>query len=175
MPEDRPSTAPNGPIRHAFFTRQTPLRLTKNVSNSADFNAVYVEEIEAALDQMVDKCNVTYFKHAKERIESGAAKSFREASRQMAAETGESFPAVETRVHRGKKKIQQSAVHETEKTAVRSRIQKGQKKVAPRDPATGAWAIVNCKRCGEPGLEGSGCLNPECKPNKKKPVKGNAF
>ena len=50
-------------------------------------------------------CNVTYFKHAQERTDAGTAKNFREASRQIPAETGGSEKAVENRVYWSKKEL----------------------------------------------------------------------
>ena len=56
-------------------------------------------------EHVLGRCNITYFKHAQERIEAGTAKSFREASRQMAEETGESEEAVRHRVRTGKNQV----------------------------------------------------------------------
>ena len=50
--------------------------------------------LEAAVDQAVGKCNITYLKQHEGMVEAGSSKSQRESARKIAADTGESEEAV---------------------------------------------------------------------------------
>ena len=64
-----------------------------------------LEAVEKASEQIMGRCNITYFKNAQTRVEVGTAKSLNEAAKQIAEETGESKRAVESRVYRGKDNV----------------------------------------------------------------------
>jgi len=64
-----------------------------------------LEAIEAASEQFVGRCNVTYFKQAQAMQKIGSAKSQRAASRKIAEETEETEAAVRQRIIKGKKEV----------------------------------------------------------------------
>lgn len=63
------------------------------------------EELLERLSELQSKCKIETAKQIQARIESGAAKSEREASRQIAGEIGESEETVKKRAYRGKKAL----------------------------------------------------------------------
>jgi len=65
------------------------------------------QAVEAAMEDMVGKCNVTYFKQAEKMKEAGKATSDREAARKIAKDTGESDGAVRLRIQRGRDEVAQ--------------------------------------------------------------------
>ena len=63
--------------------------------------------IEAAVEEMVGKCNVTYFKQAEKMRAAGSADSDRDAARKISKDTGESEGAVRLRIQRGREEVAQ--------------------------------------------------------------------
>jgi site-specific DNA-methyltransferase (adenine-specific) len=59
-----------------------------------------IEELQE-LEKLIPLCRVTLYNQAKARIESGAAKSVSEASRQLSEETGRSAATIRTAIRRG--------------------------------------------------------------------------
>jgi len=75
------------------------------------------QDLEKAIDKILVRaksCNVTYFRNAQARIESGQAKTKHEAAKQIADETGDSFETVRHRIRRGEKKVGLMAVPQTQ-------------------------------------------------------------
>jgi len=77
-----------------------------------------LEAIEAASEQFVGRCNITYFKQAQVMQEVGTAKSQREAARKIAGETGETESAVEHRIRRGKNEVRQGGAPKSKPTEI---------------------------------------------------------
>lgn len=75
-------------------------KVTVDCIDPNDLNAL----MESA-EEMVGKCNITYYKQAKALQDVGAASSERDAARRIAAETGEPVKTVRQRIYRGKKQM----------------------------------------------------------------------
>ena len=57
--------------------------------------------VEAAVEEMVGKCNITYFQQAEKMKAAGKASSDRDAARKIAKDTGESEETVRHRIRKG--------------------------------------------------------------------------
>ena len=77
-----------------------------------------LEAIEAASEQFVGRCNVTYFKQAQAMQQIGSAKNNLDASKKIATETGETSEAVRHRIRRGKNEVGQGG--QSEKISIKS-------------------------------------------------------
>jgi hypothetical protein len=78
-----------------------------------------LKALEEAIHESAGRCNVTYYNQAEAMMEAGSAKSLHDASKQIAAQTGESPKVVENRVYRGKqKKVPQGEEHPKPKLVV---------------------------------------------------------
>ena len=88
-----------------------------------------LDAIEAASEQFVGRCNITYFKQAQAMQDVGSAKSQREAAKKIADETGETFNAVHHRVKRGAKEMGQGGPPEENiiKSTVKPELEKLEK------------------------------------------------
>jgi len=73
-----------------------------------------MDEVEALVDQVAGKCNVTYFKQHQGMVEAGTSKSKSESARIIAEDTEESHGAVRKRIERGEKEsgqpVQQNSI-----------------------------------------------------------------
>lgn len=63
------------------------------------------KDIEKAAEEMVGKCNITYYRQAEQLQKKGKVVGDREASREIAKETGESEEAVRHRIRKGKDQV----------------------------------------------------------------------
>jgi len=63
--------------------------------------------VEAAIEEMTGKCNITYFQQAEKMKKVGSASSDLDAARKIAKDIGESEEAVRQRIMRGRQAIVQ--------------------------------------------------------------------
>jgi hypothetical protein len=66
-----------------------------------------LKELEAAVEQAAGKCNITHYNQHQAMVDAGKSTSQRDSARKIAAETGESPAAVESRIRRGKDQVRQ--------------------------------------------------------------------
>jgi len=63
--------------------------------------------VEAAIEEMTGKCNITYFKQAEKMKKAGSASSDRDAARKISKDSGESEEAVRQRIMKGREQVVQ--------------------------------------------------------------------
>lgn len=66
-----------------------------------------LDEVESIMDQVIGRCNITYFKQHQGMVEAGTSKSKSESARIIAEDTEESPDAVRMRISRGEKESEQ--------------------------------------------------------------------
>jgi hypothetical protein len=75
-------------------------KIVVECSNPNDLN-----EVEAIMDQVAGRCNITYFKQHQGMVDAGVSESQRESARKIAEGTGETPEAVRSRIRRGEKEV----------------------------------------------------------------------
>lgn len=66
-----------------------------------------LDSVERAVEFAVGRCNVTYYKQAKQMVGQGVANSKHDAAKKLAEDTGESVGAVRQRIDRGQREVAQ--------------------------------------------------------------------
>jgi len=64
-----------------------------------------LDAVEQAVESAVGRCNITYYKQAKQMIEQGVANSKNDAAKKIAEDTGESQEAVRHRIRSGEDEV----------------------------------------------------------------------
>jgi len=72
--------------------------------------------VEAAIEEMTGKCNITYFRQAEKMKATGKAKSDLDAAKKIAKDTDESEEGVRQRIRRGREEVGQGVQSDLTKT-----------------------------------------------------------
>lgn len=101
-----------------------------------------LDEVENIMDQVVGRCNVTYFKQHQGMVDAGSSKSKSESARKIAEDTGETPQAVRRRIQKGEK--ESAPVGQENSEAEKEPVQLGQEN---SEEEKDLWPT--CNDCGK--------------------------
>ncbi len=115
-----------------------------------------LKALQEAVERKAGSCSITYARQHQALVDAGRSKSVAESSRIIAAETGETFQAVQHRVHRGLQR------EELEKAPpVKDRVQPpktvGMKRLTPRAKSLMKNALATLQRI-DPGEQATALI-----------------